>query len=468
MRFSYDDLHASIHTLTGLFRKLGLGAGSKIAILLEKSLSAVASIHAAQDIGAAYVPIDPAAPVSRILQIVADARPDAIVHNRTELFAEASSRTNAVPEMENVHITQLLHGDSEEASRTPAFPKRLAYVLYTSGSTGTPKGVCVSAEAARTFALWCIETFSITHYDQIASIAPFHFDLSVCDLFASRHEKATLHLFRTQEIQNVRQMGKELSERKITFIYATPTFLSALVQFGKIEKYDWSAMRTVLFAGEVFPVKQLHALMSVWNEAQFYNLYGPTETNVCTYTEIVREEGRTEPYPIGLPCAEHELEITPDGELLVGGAHVAEGYLNQPVLTAEKFFNRNGVQWFRTGDRVALDEDHQLVFKGRMDRMVKRRGYRIEPGEIEAALYKVNGISDAAVITLQHNDEPQLVAAIINDGSHTHEIIELKRELLLLLPDYMLPDAVVTLDEFPKTSSGKLDYVKLQEVVSSL
>lgn len=469
-QFSYDDLHAAIRSLTGLFRTLHLGSGSKIVLHLEKSFASVASIHAAQDIGAAYIPIDPSAPEPRVRQIMTDAQAHVVIHDRPDLFPGTTSDKCSIPGMENVHITTLLKPNYDATDAVANyFPKRMAYVLYTSGSTGAPKGVCVSSEAANAFASWCVETFGITHRDHIASIAPFHFDLSVCDLFASRDVKATVHLFRDEQVQNVRQMGKELSERKITFIYATPTFYSALVQYGKIEKYDWSALRVVLFAGEVFPVKQLHALMSVWSEAEFYNLYGPTETNVCTYTEIVKDEGRTEPYPIGLPCSEHELEITSDGELLVGGAHVAEGYLNQPELTAEKFFSRNGVRWFRTGDRVVLDEHHQLVFRGRMDRMVKRRGYRIEPGEIEAALYRVNGITDAAVVTAHRGDEVQLVAVITSDGSRAHEIIELKKELLLLLPDYMLPDAVVTVNAFPKTSSGKTDYVKLQqEVVPSL
>lgn len=468
-QYSVEEVHSATHALSNHPALTTIGGGSRVAILLEKSFASLICIYATQELSAAYIPIDPHSPEARIRTILSDSDSHVVIHDRPHFFGNLKSTRLDIPGLENLFVTELSRPDYDfEKQPTNTFDKCISYVLYTSGSTGVPKGVCVAHTAANAFVRWCVKTFGINETDEIASIAPFHFDLSVCDVFASRFSKANLHLFNTGQVQNVRLMAEELSRRKITFIYATPTFLSALVQFGKTEKYDWTSMKTVLFAGEVFPVKHLHALMDVWNGARFYNLYGPTETNVCTYYEVEHDETRTEPYPIGRPCTFHELEITEEGELLVGGAHIADGYMNNPELTNEKFFMRSAVRWFRTGDRVALDENNQLIFKGRIDRMVKRRGYRIEPAEIEIALGNISGISGCAVVTHERDGSVQLTA-VITTNNRTIDILELKTKLAEFLPDYMLPDSVLTIQEFPKTSSGKIDYVKLrQEVVSSM
>lgn len=467
---TYVQLDAGIQLLDSALAHFNTGIGARIAVLLPKSFASVIAIHAARRTGAAYIPIDPAAPESRIQKIIADADPHIIIHNRAYLFADKETSAHSVAG-ENIFISLLLQPNySEETHKHPEkanyFKQLISHILYTSGSTGVPKGVVVSLDATLRFLAWCSAHFDISAEDQIASIAPFHFDLSVCDIFAAENCDATLHLFRSEEIQNPRLMAEQLSKKKITFIYATPTFFSSLLQFGKIEKYDWSALRIVLFAGEVFPPSQLHALMEHWSEAQFFNLYGPTETNVCTYHEIVKDNRRTTPYPVGRPCSNHEIEISDEGELLVGGPHVAEGYLNQPELTAQRFFTKKNKRWFRTGDKVEQDENGLLVYKGRLDRMVKRRGYRIEPAEIEAALMTLNGITGAAVVAHTKDDTVQLTAVLTG---RSIGIIELKQELAQRIPDYMLPDSVIMIDVFPTTSSGKTDYVKLQqEVVSSL
>lgn len=462
---TYDDLSSAIESFATFLQGLHIQRGCKAAILLEKSIAGVIAIHAARQLKVTYIPVDVHLPEARRQQILSDCAPHVVIHAQAELFPEHTSHTCVIAEMEQVCVTEL----PQPENAADRFTEDVAYILYTSGSTGIPKGVCVSPSAADAFVDWCTATFDIREGDNIASIAPFHFDLSVFDLFATLRKKATLHLFRTEDVQNMRAMSVQLAARKINTVYATPTFFSALLEFGKIDKQDWASLRNVLFAGEVFQVQPLHALLSQWNTTRFFNLYGPTETNVCTYTEITREENRTVPYPIGACCAHHEIEITAEGELLVGGPHVANGYLHRDVLTQEKFFTKNNMRWFRTGDRVAMDANGLLVYKGRIDRMVKRRGYRIEPGDIESALHMVAGITGAAVLAQEVNETVLLAAVITTDGSRAFDIVQLKTELLKQLPDYMLPDSVVTVNAFPKTSSGKIDYVKLrQETVSSL
>lgn len=470
---TFGELDVSLNHFTSLLLKFQIGGGCRVAILLEKSFASVIAIYSCADISAAYIPIDIQLPQTRISQIISDCSPHVIVHNQPALFPENESHPCNVAGMEGSFITPLLTPNYSEVEKKDAqpnfFEERISHILYTSGSTGIPKGVVVPYNAANSFVQWARNTFRLNQSDNIASIAPFYFDLSLLDLFVARNMKATLHLFSSEQVQNPRQMSEELAKRKITSIYATPTFYSSLQEFGKIEKQDWSPLRTVLFAGEVFPVKHLHALMSVWSKAVFYNLYGPTETNVCTFAEIHRDENRIEPYPIGQPCVDHEIQITEQGELLVGGPHVAKGYLNRSELNEAKFFTVGNTRWFRTGDRVEVDQSGMLIYKGRMDRMVKRRGYRIEPGEIEVALHTISGITGAAVVEHSVNDLVLLKAIVTTDGSRSFNIVEIKAQLIQVIPDYMLPDSVVTIKEFPKTSSGKIDYLKLrEEVVSSL
>lgn len=470
---TYREMDVSKKLFNSLLHKFKIGGGCRVAILLEKSFASAIAINTTPDISAAYIPIDVNLPRARIEQIILDSKPHVILHDRPDLFKGKESHPCSIWGMEGTYITVLLVPNYDEADATGEVPnmfrENIFSVLYTSGSTGIPKGVCIPIEAGVAFSKWCTATFDIREGDQIASIAPFHFDLSIADIFASRLKRATLHLFKSDEVKNVRLMSALLATKKINTIYATPTFFSALLEFGKLENRDWSHLRTVLFAGEVFPVRQLHALMSVWSNAKFYNLYGPTETNVCTFTEIHCEENKTEPYPIGKPCLGHEFEITSEGELIIGGPHVANGYLNRPELTSEKFFTRNNKRWFRTGDRVEIDQYGDLIYKGRLDRMVKRRGYRIEPGEIEVALSNISGITGAVVVEHNVNDLVLLIAVVTSDASRMFDIVEIKSLLISVIPDYMLPDSIVTVKEFPKTSSGKIDYQKLrQEVVSSL
>ncbi len=462
---TYRELNQRVELFIDYLKSKGATSGSRFAILQHKTFECVVAILASRSIGATYIPIDPSAPASRIRTIIQDCDPDVLICDPKLFPSDIPCQLevcSCVQGMENTCVTFLSssHPQNEE----------FAYILYTSGSTGVPKGVCVSESAASAFIQWSITTFDVKAGDNVSSIAPFHFDLSVFDLYVTLEQGATLHLFRAEEIQNVRALAEYIASRKINVIYSTPTFFSTLLLYGKAEKYDWSAIRTILFAGEVFPVKTLHQLMSLWNSARFYNLYGPTETNVCTYTEIFKDDSRTIPYPIGLPCRDHQIEITEQGELLVGGPHVANGYLHRPELTDSRFFVVGEKRWFRTGDHVEKDSNGNLIYKGRFDRMVKRRGYRIELGEIEVALTQHPAIPAAVIIPMTLPDGTlNLIAVVSTTTGKDLDLVEIKSFLIKLIPDYMLPDAVKTVDSFPKTGSGKADYLKLeQEIVSSL
>lgn len=457
---SYTALDARVKQFAEFITRSGLKQGARVAVLQHKSIENVVVLLAISSCGATYIPIDPEMSAHRIQYLLRDADPDMLIADPKLFPSEIPCQFEIcalVPGMNNTAITLFNSGATEE--NPPA------YILYTSGSTGTPKGVCVSHPAAQHFVYWSMNTFGLQPGDRVASIAPFHFDLSVFDLYASLFAGCTLHLFTMQDVKNVRLMAQELSRQQISVVYATPSFFTALLLHGKPGKHSWSSLRCVLFAGELFPVQHLHALMDMWNHATFYNLYGPTETNVCTWTPIHRDNARTSPYPIGLPCADHQCEISPEGELFIGGPHVANEYLNQPELTQKRFFLREGTRWFKTGDLVETDSSGMLLYKGRIDRMIKRRGYRVEPAEIEKALLLHPDVQSCVVSGITGRDElPVIVAFIVCVKDHVPSIMTVKEFLLQYLPDYMLPDAVFPVSEVPLTSGGKVDYLALTKM----
>lgn len=457
---TYRQLTERIEQFSLHLQSLGIKPGGRVALLQPKCIESVIAIFSVLECGATYVPIDPGLSANRIQFLLRDADPDLLISDPKFFPSEIPCQLeicSMVEGMENTAVTVL--------NRNLESENKLAYILYTSGSTGNPKGVCVSHSAARAFSNWAKETFQLEKGEHVASIAPFHFDLSVFDLFASLSSGCTLHLFNSAEVKNVRLMAEQLSKQKINTIYATPSFFTSLLFYGKPEKFSWDSIRKVLFAGEEFSVRHLHELMQLWSNARFFNLYGPTETNVCTWTEILKDVKRTKPYPIGLSCSGHDYEISDEDELYIGGPHVAEGYLNNEALTQSRFFIRNNVRWFKTGDVVMRDDSGQLVYKGRIDRMIKRRGYRIEPAEVEKALMIHPGISSAAVLGARGKDELPVLVAFVT-GHAVPGIIELNEFLLKHIPDYMLPDAVKQVEMIPTTVNGKVDYQLLKDMIA--
>jgi len=450
----------SIDYCTAFLRNSGITANSRIVLLLEKNFQSITLIHAIIDLSATYIPADPNWPEQRINSIINDCQPHAVIHAGGIFLSTFPGSYMDIPECGKVVLSQQItppDSDYNEIEDT-------AYILYTSGSTGTPKGVCVPRSAMTAFTTWCISAFQINSNDVIASVAPIQFDLSICDIFTSRTVGCTLHLFRKEDVINPRFVVREISEKQITFIYATPTFLSGLVHYGRLEKQNHNNVSRVLFAGEIFAVRTLHQLMDIWNKAEFYNLYGPTETNVCTYTEIKKDPERIAPYPIGQVCPGHEMYIEADGELVVSGPHLASGYLNLEALTKERFITKQGKAWFKTGDIVEKISGEELNFKGRKDRMIKRRGYRIEPGEIEAMALRLKNVINAACIATENTNDEVLLTLILEGVQQKNELA-LRLELSHILAESMLPDRIITIDKIPVTSTGKTDYLALKDYV---
>ena len=486
---SYRELDDLSDRLRDRLVAMGVGCGDRVGLHLHKSIDSVASIFGILKCGAAYVPVDPTAPATRNGYILADCSVKALI-------VEAPQREAVVGEMERLGARSMViapegAGGGEPlraalaaqnaASPAPAAttvasaPDDLAYILYTSGSTGRPKGVMLTHLNATSFVGWCSETLAPAVDDIFSSHAPFHFDLSILDIYLPLSHGATLVLIPEATGKEPLALAELIARERITVWYSTPSILSLLVQYGKLETRDCSSLRSVLFAGEVFPVVHLRALKALWPRPRYVNLYGPTETNVCTWHEIpdLIPPDRTEPFPIGRVCSHLEGvvldpggEPVPDGqegELCIRGSGVTQGYWNLPEQTSHAFLERSdGGRWYRTGDLVMAEPSGDLRFLGRNDRMVKKRGYRVELGEIEASLYRHPAVREAAVVAVPDAEAGLKIRAhlVTRDGARL-SIIELKRFCGSLLPNYMIPDAFSFHAELPRTSTDKTDYQRL-------
>ena len=468
----------------------GVQRGDRVGIYLPKSIDALAVMYGALKAGAAYVPVDAGAPSARCAYILQDCKVrvafvDAAHAEKFDAEARPLGELPVVVTVAPAAGGQGVRGALDQADRIaeapPAAtvasrPSDLAYILYTSGSTGKPKGVMLSHDNAVSFVDWCSEVFEPTPSDRFSSHAPLHFDLSILDVHVCLKHGATLVLISYDLGKDALRLAQLIAGERITIWYSAPSILALLAQFGQLKRHDHRSLRHVLFAGEVFAVKHLRSLCEQWPGPRYFNLYGPTETNVCTYHEVVPPvpEDRTKPYPIGRVCShlrsrvldEHGADVPrgSEGELCIAGRGVMKGYWGLEEQTARGFHrDAEGTPWYRTGDVVVEDETGCYTYLGRRDRMVKRRGYRVELGEIEVGLYRHPRIREAAVVATTDADGGVAIHAFLSSREPKHpSLIEMKRFAAEQLPLYMLPDRYVWLDALPKTSTDKVDYQRLK------
>ena len=471
-------------------RSLGVSGGDRVGIYLHKSVDAVAAIYGILKAGAAYVPVDPGAPPARCAYILHNCGVKALIVEgrflarlQTEFAALgplpkllALDGTGAgAPLRKALDAAEPVTRHPYDEAAAEAHPQDLAYILYTSGSTGRPKGVMLSHENAVSFVDWCSEVFQPAPEDVFSSHAPFHFDLSILDIHVALKHGASLVLVGEDIGKDPQRLAALIAEQKISIWYSAPSILALLAQFGNLSRHDYSRLRLVLFAGEVFAVKHLRSLASLLPGPRYFNLYGPTETNVCTFHEVPRPipDERTTPYPIGACCSHLACRVVDgngnsvspgeEGELCVSGRGVMQGYWALPEQTAGAFLvDAAGTRWYRTGDIVVESPPGEYVYRGRRDRMIKRRGYRVELGEIEAGLYRHASIKEAAVLAFPNEEGVEVVAHLSCRESKRPSLVEMKGFCAGHLPLYMIPDRFVWHDALPKTSTDKIDYQQLK------
>jgi amino acid adenylation domain-containing protein len=486
----YRELSALSDRLSRHLERLGVRPGDRVGVYLPKSIDTVASIFGILKSGAAYVPVDPGAPPTRNAFIFHDGSVKAaIVDRRLEpALREELARLGADPaciilDFDKGGLAAWLNGADRDKPVSPTLAPEtpgdaLAYVLYTSGSTGKPKGVMLTHDNALSFVDWCSEVFQPTGEDRFSSHAPFHFDLSILDLYLPLKHGAALVLIPEETAREPVGLAELFSKKRISIWYSAPSILAMLAQYGKMESLDFSAVRMVLFAGEVFPIAHLRRLKDQLPRPRYFNLYGPTETNVCTYFEVPSSipANRTEPFPIGRVCSHLEgivvdsdgRPVPPggEGELCIRGPSVMQGYWNRPDWTQPAFLPwSSGAPWYRTGDLVVEETGGEFRFLGRKDRMVKKRGYRIELGEIEACLYRHPDVREAAVVALPDEESGlRILAHLATREEKRLSGIAMKQFCSEHVPVYMIPDAFRFHAGLPKTSTDKIDYQTLKSL----
>jgi acyl-coenzyme A synthetase/AMP-(fatty) acid ligase len=329
----------------------------------------------------------------------------------------------------------------------------------------------LSHENVSAFATWAAVEFQLAPRDRVASVAPLHFDLSTFDLYSTARSGATLCIPPALHLAFPVRLTDWLATQRITIMYTVPSLLAMIAERGDIKAKKLDDLRLLLFAGEVCPPRLLAGLLDILPQVEFANLYGPTETNVCTFERIDRRHwDRVSPICIGVPCDGTRVLLVDDagtpvdgngmaGELLVSGPTVALGYWDDSAKSDVRFIQRAGERWCRTGDFAQFDHTGRLVFHGRRDHMVKIRGHRVELGDIEAALLAHWGVAEAAVVALD-----EVLVAFARPSGPEISSEELREHCAERLPRYMVPSEVNLLQTMPHGSTGKIDRLALQRM----
>jgi amino acid adenylation domain-containing protein len=517
---TYGDLKEKSDRLARRILSIGMEKSAPVGIYLDKSIEAVVAMFAVLKAGCAYIPLDSQySPVSRVVSILKASGLRLIISDSAHVRAlEQALEKDPGPCLEQAILTDTLLASEINPNRIPLgsqipdsaervkngpirvspyidsaadapihYPDTaetdLAYVLYTSGSTGTPKGVMLSHLNAGTFIDWALGEFRPNGSDRFSNIAPLHFDLSVFDIHVAIACGATVHLVPAGTAANPRALLSWIRESGITFFYSVPSVWTTIMNYAGLKRGDLPGLTHILFAGEVFPHKGLSSLMGLVPQAAFYNLYGPTETNVCTFYRVRdAAEAAAGTIPIGKACAGTEVvaigengkEVSAGetGELLVRGPIVTSGYYQDPRLSSAAFAEsplprHNGALLYRTGDLVRLGASGDYEYLGRRDLMVKLAGFRIELPEVEQALLRNPSVSEAVVVPVFNGDRlnaKSLTAFITPRSGLKPGVVAVKEFLAGLLPRYMIPEGIVFLDRIPRNGNGKADRMKLAEL----
>jgi amino acid adenylation domain-containing protein len=490
-QLTYGQLSDGAARVARLLTEHGVRRGDRVLLHAPKSVRVVEALYGILGAGAAYVPVEPGSPAARLAAVAGECRPRAVVtwagataKVTAELIAAAGIElVVALDDSEQFRgLPVEVVGPGELDQVDPIWPSvaavdhDLAYVLFTSGSTGTPKGVMLSHRNALTFVEWVNTTFALRPDDRLSNHAPLNFDLSILDLFGAARAGAVVTLVPEGLGMFPTRLAELIERERLTVWYSVPSVLTLLLRRGGLPDRDLSALRWILFAGEVFPVKHLRDLMRVLPGPRYANLYGPTETNVVTWFEVdPLPDDRVEPIPIGKACANTDCIVLDDrgevvtergreGILHVRGSTVMQGYYGRPAETEASFVPRPAAAGreellYCTGDWVLLDENDDFEYLGRRDHMVKSGGYRIELGEIETALHAHPGVQEAVAVPVPDDVlGNRIVAVVVADGLSAHD---LRAHCATLVPRYMVPEEVVFRSELPRTPTDKVDRQRL-------
>ncbi|MGD1897769.1 MAG: amino acid adenylation domain-containing protein [Phormidesmis sp.] len=453
---SYAELNATANQLAHHLRGIGIRASADtpqtVGICLERSCEMVVALLATLKAGAAYVPLDPAYPSERLAFIAKDAQLSALLVRGEVATLETESSVTVV---DIANVSKKL---STANLDTRISPKALSYIIYTSGSTGRPKGVAIQHRNTVALLHWAKEQFSSAELSGVLASTSICFDLSIFEIFVPLSWGGCVIV-----VENALALPQCVSPVAVSLLNTVPSILTQLLKVSPLP----TSIQTVNLAGEALPVSLVQQLQQIPHVSKIYNLYGPSEDT--TYSTCTPLHKRTftaadTHVPIGRPIDNTQAHVLDRygqlvpvgiaGELHLGGAGVAQGYLNRPKLTAEQFVSG----CYKTGDRARYLPNGDLQFLGRLDNQVKIRGFRIEIGEIEAALCQQDEVQ-AAVVTTTDDEGKQLVAYVVVQKPAQKDALmrQLRHDLAQHLPAYLIPTRWVALDKLPQLPNGKVD-----------
>lgn len=444
-----------------------------VAVFLDKQVECIPAFMGAAFSGNFYAVLDTKMPEARIKKIMEVLKPAAVITDRAhrepaKLFAGKSRLLLYEDMMENQTDYETVKAVTDRVVETDVL-----YILFTSGSTGSPKGVVLPHRAVVSYVEWGAETFDFNPDTIFGNQTPFYFVMSGLDIYQTLRNGCTMYIIPKVLFSFPMKLLEYMQERRINTVYWVPSVLCLLANFKALPEIHLKDLKSVLFGGEVMPVKQLNMWRREYPDVQFANLYGQTEmTDVCTYYIVDRDFEDGEPLPMGQRCSPMALMVLGEdqrevpagevGELCGRGPFLTYGYYNDPEKTAEVFV-QNPLQSaypeliYRTGDLVRYNERGELVYVSRKDYQIKHMGHRIELGEIEASASAVKGLDMNCCL---YDDKISRIVLYYTGHAEKGEVSAVLKDAL---PAYMIPNKIIKLDAMPFNLNGKIDRKKLKE-----
>ncbi len=514
---TYGELVGRANQLAHLLRDEGARRGDRVGIFMPRHVDSALAVFGILKAGAAFVPLDPHLPAQALERLIVDCGiRQVITHAQpAKTLLKMLARTENAGRIQTVIGPDLKAELTELAARAPASKAEqiqcrpwsdlaayeteagpnisvlgddLAYIMYSSGSTGRPKGIMHTHRSGLAYARLSVATYGVGPDDRIGNHSPLHFDMSTFGYFSSPMAGATTLIIPEAYTKLTASLSQLMADEKLTIWYSVPLALIQLLARGVLEERQLGCLRWVMFGGEPFARKHLYALMALWPQARFSNVYGPAEVNQCTYFHLppvpdpaaaAADPARNaEPVPIGRIWSDTEGRVLDDrdqpvavgdpGELVIRSSTMMRGYWARPELNEKCFCSETldgGFErvFYRTGDLVQARADGELLFLGRKDRQLKIRGYRLELDDIERTLSAHPTVEEAAVFAVRIDDETRKLSAAVSSKDGAGVDPEALRQFLVdRLSWYAVPSEIREVAAFPRTTSGKIDRRRLQ------